>query len=46
MWLDLDGERTRISTLLRNVGCYFHPDYLTYQADTMISQYGMSDALF
>ena len=34
---DLDGERTRISTLLRNVGCYyFRPDYLTYQADTMI----------
>ena len=33
--LDLDGERTRISTLLRNVGCYyFRPDYLTYQADT------------
>lgn len=33
--LDLDGERTRVSTLLRNVGCYyFRPDYLTYQADT------------
>lgn len=32
---DLDGERTRISTLLRNVGCYyFRPDYLTFQADT------------
>ena len=32
---DLDGERTCISTLLRNVGCYyFRPDYLTYQADT------------
>lgn len=32
---DLDGERTRISTLFRNVGCYyFRPDYLTYQADT------------
>lgn len=32
---DLDGERIRISTLLRNVGCYyFRPDYLTYQADT------------
>lgn len=34
---DLDGERTRISTLLRNVGCYyFRPDYLTYQADTAL----------
>ncbi|EGF58316.1 BamA/TamA family outer membrane protein [Bacteroides fluxus] len=34
---DLDGERTRISTLLRNVGCYyFRPDYLTYQADTTL----------
>lgn len=33
--LDLDGERTRLSNLLRNVGCYyFRPDYLTYQADT------------
>ncbi len=33
--VDLDGERTRISNLLRNVGCYyFRPDYLTYQADT------------
>ena len=32
---DLDGERQRISNLLRNVGCYyFRPDYLTYQADT------------
>lgn len=32
---DLDGERVRISTLLRNVGCYyFRPDYLTFQADT------------
>lgn len=32
---DIDGERVRISTLLRNVGCYyFRPDYLTYQADT------------
>lgn len=32
---DLDGERIRISNLLRNVGCYyFRPDYLTYQADT------------
>ena len=35
--LDLDGERTRISTLLRNVGCYyFRPDYLTFQADTTL----------
>lgn len=34
---DLDAERTRISTLLRNVGCYyFRPDYLTYQADTTL----------
>lgn len=34
---DLDGERTRISDLLRNVGCYyFRPDYLTYQADTTL----------
>lgn len=34
---DLDGERSRISNLLRNVGCYyFRPDYLTYQADTAL----------
>ena len=39
--LDLDGERTRISTLLRNVGCYyFRPDYLTYQADTTLVRGG------
>lgn len=32
---DLNGERVRLSTLLRNVGCYyFRPDYLTYRADT------------
>lgn len=35
--LDLDGERTRISNLMRNVGCYyFSPEYLTYQADTTL----------
>lgn len=35
--LDLDAERTRISNLMRNVGCYyFRPDYLTYQADTTL----------
>lgn len=35
--LDLDGERTRISSLLRNMGCYyFRPDYMTYQADTTL----------
>lgn len=34
---DLDGERTRISNLLRNIGCYyFRPDYLIYQADTTL----------
>ena len=34
---DLDGERTRLSNLLRNVGCYyFRPDYFTYQADTTL----------
>lgn len=34
---DLDGERTRISTLLRNVGYYyFRPDYMIYQADTTL----------
>ncbi|MDO4164487.1 MAG: BamA/TamA family outer membrane protein [Bacteroides sp.] len=38
---DLDGERTRISELLRNVGCYFfRPDYMTYQADTTLVRGG------
>lgn len=38
---DLDDERTRISTLMRNVGCYFfRSDYLTYQADTTITSGG------
>ncbi len=33
--LDLDEERTRISELMRNVGCYyFRSDYMIYQADT------------
>lgn len=34
---DLDAERTRISTLMRNAGrYYFRPDYMIYQADTAI----------
>lgn len=34
---DIAGERTRISTLLRNVGYYyFRPDYMIFQADTTL----------
>ncbi len=34
--VDLDAERTRISTLFRDNGCFqFRPDYLTYKADTV-----------
>ena len=40
--LDLDGERTRISTLLRNVGCYyFRPDYLGHVSMRMVPVPGM-----
>ncbi len=32
---DLDAERARITTLMRNIGCYyFRSDYMIYQADT------------
>lgn len=38
---DLADERIRLSTLLRNVGCYyFRPDYMTYQADTTLVRNG------
>ena len=35
--VQMDAERTRISDLLRNRGCYyFRPDYLIFQADTTL----------
>lgn len=34
---DLNAERDRVSTLLRNLGYYyFRPSYMTYQADTLL----------
>ncbi len=34
--VDLDAERTRISTLLRNNGFYYYkPEYVTFRADTV-----------
>lgn len=34
--VNLDGERTRLSTLFRNNGYYFfQPDFITYRADTI-----------
>ncbi|MBQ7181125.1 MAG: BamA/TamA family outer membrane protein [Bacteroidaceae bacterium] len=33
---NLDGERTRVATLLRNNGYFFYqPDYVTFRADTL-----------
>lgn len=38
---DLDAERTRISNLLRNNGCYyFRSDYMRYLADTTLVKGG------
>lgn len=36
--VNLDNERTRLSTLFRNQGYYFYePNYISYQADTIAS---------